>query len=176
MKKVFATAALALIASAALVSKQASALPTPLWACSIKATSVHDNRFYVILKAGEVEATGTMKCVSMFGEQRAAAVNIDIKELGIGAGFGFPVEKASLDILQIKGGLASPEGMYGQYALQAGVGLTLVANRVAIEGGVEATPYNELGGKVQVKLEQLAGLGIDVTGSTMTISPARRHR
>lgn len=168
--------ALAMVAGSAMTANQASALPTatPLWACSLKATSVHDNRFYVILKAGEVNATGTMTCVAWNGQSTRQAVNVTIRELGIGAGFAFPAAQSRINILQLKGGVASPRGMYGKYNLQAGVGLTLVAARIAVEGGLEATPYSELGGKVQVKFEQLAGLGVDVTGSTMTITPAQR--
>jgi hypothetical protein len=101
-------------------------------------------------------------------------VNIDIKELGIGAGFGFPAAQSKLDILSIKAGVSSIRGMYGEYSLQAGVGVTLVGERLSVNGGAEATPYNELAAKVDVRLEQLAGIGVDVTGSTMKISPAQR--
>jgi hypothetical protein len=168
--------ALAMVAGTAMTGNQAQALPTatPLWACSLQAKTVHDNRFYVILKAGEVDATGTMTCVSWHGQRTSAQVNVTIQELGIGAGFAFPVENATLDILSLKAGVASPRGMYGKYSLQAGVGLNLIAQRVAVEGGVEATPYSEIGGKAQIKIEQQAGLGIDFTAGTMTISPAQR--
>lgn len=170
--------ALALVASSAFTANQAQAFPsaTPLWACHLSATATHDNRFYVLIRAGELNATGTMNCVSLTGRTSSANVNVSIRELGVGIGFGFPVENAKLDILQVKAGVASPRGMYGKYSLQAGPGLTLIGARVSAEGGVEFTPCAEAAAKVQVRVEQMVGLGIDFSASTMTITPAQALR
>jgi len=166
--------ALAMAVGAAATSGAYAALPTatPLWACNMRAQATHDNRFYVILKAGEVDATGTIYCRSLTGQTTALPVNVKMEQLGIGLGIGFPAENAKIDILSLKGGVASPKGMYGQYQVQAGPGVTLFGERIAAEGGLEYTPgLNDVGGRVQITVEQMFGLGVDITGSTMTITP-----
>lgn len=161
--------ALALVVGASAQAHDGYPSATPAWSCSLKATAVHDNRFFVIFKGGEIHAHGLMECLDFKGGYSAQNVSVDIKEVGIGLGIGFPAEKAKIDMVRITAGVNHPADMYGKFHMRAGPGLTLVGYRVGVDGGIEAG--HGFGAGIQLKVENMVGIGVDFTTSTMTIAP-----
>ena len=168
MKNLFIALALLVGASAYAHDGHHHAV-TPAWSCAIKAEVVHDNRFYVIFKGGEIHAHGTMECIDPVGGISTSMVKVDVKEFGVGIGFGFPVEKSKLDMVKISGGVSHPADMYGQFQLRAGPGLTLVGKRIGFEGGLDAG--HGIGAGIQLRVENMVGIGVDFTTAIVTIAP-----
>ena len=174
----FTVLAMAMVAAALVAAPQAHAkapTATPVWGCKMKANVVEDNRFYFIFKIDDLVAHGTIQCLSATGKKSSSDVVVTVKGVGLGIGFGFkPAEASNMKVLAAKVGISTPRGMYGKYKLLAGPGLTLIGQRIALEGGLEGTPGKELAATVQLSVTQLIGLGLDFTASVVEIQPANR--
>lgn len=165
--------ALALVAGASMYTSQANA-QVFAWGCKLDANIVTDNSaHFLLIKVDSIRAYGKINCVSATGKRSSRNVYVRIKGFGVGPGLAFPKENGNLKIYAVKAGIARPEAMYGKYSLAVGPGITLVGKRIGLDGGGELTPGEGIEATIRVTIRDLVGLGVDFSGYTMRIQPAR---
>jgi hypothetical protein len=148
---------------------------TPLWGCALDALVTKDDGFTVFIRKIDIQATGVMTCRSATGRLSSQNVFVTLKGAGIGPEIAGHVHRIRLT--SGKAGISSPEGMYGEYALEAGANVTLFGERLGAFPKLEVSPGEELAGGIQVAFEDVQGLGFDVSAETLTIAPmTKRHR
>ena len=162
--------ALALVMGAA---QTANASPVFAWGCKLDATIVKDKSAHLLLiKIDSIRAYGKVSCVSATGKRSSENVYVRIKGFGVGPGLAFPVDNGKMTILAAKAGISKPSAMMGKYSLAVGPGITLIGTRIGLEGAGEVSK-DGVAGSIRVSMRELAGLGIDLSGYTMRITPIR---
>lgn len=165
MKQTIIAAALAM---SAMIASSANA--TPAWAC--KTTAELTNASTDIFFAERIKFVGVAKisCFSpIYGDVKT---NAKIKILGIALGpaIRLPTEKQPIKI-SLKAGLASPEGLFGQYNLDLGASLNLIAVKFTPSIGVEVGDEELPAVEVSLEAVEQVGLGVRLNLTRMTISP-----
>jgi hypothetical protein len=161
-----------LLTTQAQASKKSA---SPLWGCQLKAKIVVDDSFhFILIKVDKIEAYGVIVCKSLTGHKTKDRVFVRIDGFGVGPGIAFPRQDADLVMLSGKVGVSSPQGMYGQYSLNVGPGVTFIAARVGLDAFGEYTPKEEYAAGFRLQMRELAGIGVDLTGYRMVIMPVDR--
>jgi hypothetical protein len=148
---------------------------TPVWGCHLEAKVVESNGFYFVAKIENLKATGTIVCLSATGKSLGKMdVDVTVHGLGAGIGFGRPADYSQKSISAFRAGIATPQGMIGNYKLSAGAGLGLFVGRIGVDAALGASRNYGAETGVDFTFDEGLTIGLDVTGRYVTVKPATK--
>jgi hypothetical protein len=165
MKQTIIAAALAM---SAMIATSANA--TPAWSCKTRAELTNASTDVIFAERIKYVGVAKISCFSpVYGVVKSNA-KIKISGIALGPAIRLPSEKRPIKIA-LKAGLASPEGLYGQYSLDVGASLNLIAVKLTPSVGVEAGDEELPAVDVAIEAVEQVGLGVRLNLTKMTISP-----